>query len=276
MPVPFRKLSHKILKASSKPTSSPASGAGRSLYKWLAGQKIEKFGAARVLASLFQPPVNAEELRTSAISGQNFADSSPSENLQRSLESRLLQRMGVFGSMEYVLTWKRWDMPSGPPICALRALGRRISDKDSIGWPTPQARDHFPAHKPEYIAKKKALGHGMSNLNDIVAGWATPSLPGGGRIPKGGMSMTGKTPDGKKRQVDLQWQARGWNTPRATDGSNGGPNQSGGALPCDAGKMASRGVLNPDLARWLMGFPDEWDVFAPMETRSSRSSRRSS
>lgn len=26
----------------------------------------------------------------------------------------------------------------------------------------------------------------------------------------------------------------GWNTPRATDGSNGGPNQAGGALPADA------------------------------------------
>jgi hypothetical protein len=28
--------------------------------------------------------------------------------------------------------------------------------------------------------------------------------------------------------------AAGWNTPRATDGSNGGPNQAGGALPADA------------------------------------------
>ena len=27
---------------------------------------------------------------------------------------------------------------------------------------------------------------------------------------------------------------KGWNTPRATDGSNGGPNQGGGALPADA------------------------------------------
>jgi hypothetical protein len=26
----------------------------------------------------------------------------------------------------------------------------------------------------------------------------------------------------------------GWNTPRATDGTNGGPNQAGGALPADA------------------------------------------
>ena len=35
-------------------------------------------------------------------------------------------------------------------------------------WPTPQARDHFPPHTQEYIAAKKALGHGMSNLNDLL------------------------------------------------------------------------------------------------------------
>jgi hypothetical protein len=30
----------------------------------------------------------------------------------------------------------------------------------------------------------------------------------------------------------------GWNTPRATDGENGGPNQAGGALPADAAELA--------------------------------------
>jgi C-5 cytosine-specific DNA methylase len=42
-------------------------------------------------------------------------------------------------------------------------------------WPTPCARDHFPAHKPEYIAAKKAQGHGMSNLNDAVGGALNPT-----------------------------------------------------------------------------------------------------
>lgn len=35
-------------------------------------------------------------------------------------------------------------------------------------WPTPCARDHMPAHTAEYIAAKKALGHGMSSLSDIA------------------------------------------------------------------------------------------------------------
>lgn len=35
-------------------------------------------------------------------------------------------------------------------------------------WPTPCARDHMPAHSPEYIAEKKAQGHGMAVLPDYV------------------------------------------------------------------------------------------------------------
>ena len=49
------------------------------------------------------------------------------------------------GSPEYVLTWKEWDMISGPPICALRARARRISDKGFTGWGTPNTMDHLPS-----------------------------------------------------------------------------------------------------------------------------------
>lgn len=42
-------------------------------------------------------------------------------------------------------------------------------------WPTPQARDHMPAHTPEYVEEKRAQGHGMRNLNDEVKMWPTPT-----------------------------------------------------------------------------------------------------
>ena len=42
------------------------------------------------------------------------------------------------------------------------------------GWPTATARDGFPAHSEEYIAAKKAQGHGMANLNDLVMLAANP------------------------------------------------------------------------------------------------------
>jgi hypothetical protein len=53
--------------------------------------------------------------------------------------------------------------------------------------------------------------------------WPTPTVPGGGRQPKGGMTVTGMTPDGKKRQVDLAHSVRteqspqGWPTPTASE-----------------------------------------------------------
>lgn len=56
------------------------------------------------------------------------------------------------------------------------AGGHTINLEDQAEhWATPQARDHFPAHTPEYIAAKKAQGHGMRNLNDEAANWPTPA-----------------------------------------------------------------------------------------------------
>ncbi len=76
---------------------------------------------------------------TSATSGRQSGPSSPSASLQLSLESRLQARMAGYGSPEYVLRWKNWDMLSGPPICALRGSAPRTSGKGCSGWPTPQA-----------------------------------------------------------------------------------------------------------------------------------------
>ena len=45
----------------------------------------------------------------------------------------------------------------------------------AMNWAGPQARDHFPPHSREYIAAKKAQGHGMRNLNDEAANWPAPA-----------------------------------------------------------------------------------------------------
>ncbi len=46
---------------------------------------------------------------------------------------------------------------------------------------------------------------------------------------------------------DCGLERKGWNTPRSTDGSNGGPNQAGGALPADA---AMAGWVTPSSIDW--------------------------
>lgn len=62
--------------------------------------------------------------------------------------------------------------------------------------------------------------------------WPTPTVPNGGRQPKGGMSMTGMTPDGIKRQVDLQYAVRHWPTPNVCGNYNrkGASSHSGDGL----------------------------------------------
>jgi len=212
---------------------------------------------------------------TKGICGLSGSGLSPSEDLQRSLESKLRARLDVNGSLEYALTWKHWDMPSGPPICALRARARRISDNAYTGWPTP-------------------------------------TTPSGGRTAPPGTTLTGKMPNGKKRQVTLENVVRatvsGWATPAAQE-AGGTPEAflackrkararghslgvsltslrmqallsmaeiPGQTLDLFTAGIASTGGLNPEHSRWLMGFPAGWGSCAPTATRSSRKSRRSS
>jgi len=110
---------------------------------FLDGLEIEESGQEAAHVSRFPAPGKGKEKKTSATSGQSSEGSSKSVALQKSLGSKLRRRLAVYGSPEYELTWKKWDMQSGPAICALRASARRISDNastgapDTTGWPTP-------------------------------------------------------------------------------------------------------------------------------------------
>lgn len=223
-------------------TSSPGSADGPMRSVSPAGPTTAPSGRAVARASLTARQALEAGLTTRETCGGRSDGLSPSANLQSSLENRLRARMGAHGSPEYVLTWKHWDMESGPPICALRASAPRISVNGYGGWPTPMAGSP-----------------GTDTYNPA-----------------------GNTDSGRKTVA-----LAGWNTPRATDGKNGGPNQAGGALSHDAslaGRQAwlSRaatdgpGALNPTHSRWLMGFPPVWDACGVMAMRSSRKSRRKS
>ncbi len=310
---PSRTCARRNSRATAARTSSRASAAGISRSGSRAGRRTGPSGQVPVPASPFHRPEGAEALRTSAISGRYGETSSRSAALQRSLESRLLQRMAAFGSPEYALTWKRWDMPSGPPISALRASARRTSANGSGGWPTPVATDGRSGARVGDSRRGPLPGLRAAAR---AAGWPTPKTPTGG-------------PNTKRKErnaggPDLQEVAHlsGWNTPRATDGSNGGPNQTGGALSADAARAGwatpaardwksdrstktdlqqygtkgrplprqvlgagasgspaptgSGGALNPALPRWLMGYPAAWESYADTATQLSLLSERSS
>jgi hypothetical protein len=180
------------LQASRNATSSLESADGHAPCASLDGQTIGLFGPAPAHVSRFRALDSAKAMPTNDTSGPLFSASSPSAALQSSLENRLRARMDVNGSPEFALTWKQWDMPAGPQICALRASARRTSGKGCIGWPTP----------------------------------ATPN--GGRSMPQDKM-MDKKRADGTKIQFGLEAAVKlvGWPTPMAGTPAQNGNNAAG-------------------------------------------------
>jgi hypothetical protein len=243
--------------------SSAASADGNTLLSSPDGPQTAKSGRGRARASRSAPLDSRKAPPTSDISGLSSCDSSPSAALQRSLENKLRRNLDVNGSPEYVLTWKHWDMPSGPRICALRARARRISDSAFGGWPTPcgqdgthggpnQGTDRLPGaaalsgwptpnagpqndtdtkwqdRRARIKAEKKnGNGFGMTlGMASQLAGWPTPMA---GSPATAEYNEAGNT-DSSRKTVELA----GWATPTTRDHKDG---------DCDLTKVPTNGLL---------------------------------
>jgi hypothetical protein len=197
-------------------------------------------------------------------------------------------------------------------------MGPNIHEKASM-WTTPDvcsgARD---MSKIDPELQKRADTKRTTGLPTEVKMWLTPIVPSGGRsVPEALVRSNGMTEDGKKRTVVLEsqvryWaiptssdnsnrtmqiapshgvthglvlagQAASWPTPKATDGTKGGPNQAGSKgdlmasvehrfslpaqqiAPGQESSPDSLGLpqpstkrLNPYFGEHLMGWPEGW------------------
>lgn len=164
--------------ASTSVTSSPASADGLTPSSLPDGPMPDLFGQAVVPASHSAAPAKARRAMTNVTCGLAGHLSSPSADLQSSLESKLKRRLDGVGSILFSLTWKRRATPAGRPYCQLAASARRTSGSgfglSPKGWTTPTAGN---AHG----VNKARRGGASLNTNASYAGWPTPAAqePGG-------------------------------------------------------------------------------------------------
>jgi hypothetical protein len=186
-------------------------------FNWRTGLLASKRGPDRAPVSLSVLRERISAWKTPVISGPISLDSSHSALLQLCLENKLRARLAKYGSPEYALTWKHWDMELGVQICALRASARRTSGKDSTGsrsgWPTPTQTDAERRGEVDPDAKNQTL-----NTAAASAGWRSPDSNNRGGAITDPEKVLSRMKAGHQVNLEDQATLAGWPTPNAMEG----------------------------------------------------------
>ena len=181
------------------------------------GQPSEKSGPARVRVSRTRWPAKEKAMPTRETSGPKCSGSSESAALNAWLGSKLRALLDTVGSMEYRQTWKEKVTPSGRLYWAHTASARRIDDSGCGGahWPSPTSLSFQESHRPG----------NCRSMNETMALVAWPSA-----AAVNWRDGRSNQHDKNSRPLQEVAQLTAWYSPKATDGTKGGPNQTGETL----------------------------------------------
>lgn len=233
---------------------------------------INQCGQEAAPASRFHLPDDKKVKQMIATYGPNGSGSLRSVALQRSMESRLLQRLPTGGLTMFIKGWSRKATPLGRLYCQLAASVRPIEGRDYGLWPTPKASEATKDQRTMKGAKQEvSRGKGPSLSAMAMVMWPTVTVTDANK--RGDVSP-------RKNAMGLSETAALWPTVNASDHRDRGSYDD----PCiqrrvqkgkqigltmiaqGTGKMGSgstvqtenKGSLNPEFPCWLMGIPNGW------------------